>query len=478
MPSRLFILSKKFSLFILMFCFIFVNCRIVFCSDQFLDTIIQIGEVRDKKIVAAKENLNLANVKVISAARNYFPVLVGQRKYSRGKIAQKKTGTAQEYEYQSEEIGVKGSQTLFEGGKLTATYRYQKLAQQGSMYNYTKTKEELIYKIKLAYYELLGLKMEFASLSKAFDEIEVLDKKNKGEYKSKAISELDMIEADNFRDKLSDLLKKSELNLNFVTKKLLSLININSLDDVPGLMPEGLMEDAPEISFTHEECLTFLPINNLDLKMTQTQILMAVQKRKINRSKVIPKIYLDGFYGQSGETFTTEPLELATMWAFSGKLVWSLWGNSLESTYAKQKTNPNDVIDPSARTEETNFDIKIGLLDDVNYFVENKEALTGLKQAQAEYEETIKKVSLDFEKAYSEYEISTRDVRTLKNEILVKKRKLQLMRKRNELYEVSTLQLMEETWKYAETISAYAKALSSNYSSVVEMEKLTFVSLR
>ena len=44
--------------------------------------------------------------------------------------------------------------------------------------------------------------------------------------------------------------------------------------------------------------------------------------------------------------------------------------------------------------------------------------------------------------------------------------------------EVPTAQLMEESWKYAETIGQYGKALYSNYASVAEMERIVFISLR
>jgi hypothetical protein len=37
---------------------------------------------------------------------------------------------------------------------------------------------------------------------------------------------------------------------------------------------------------------------------------------------------------------------------------------------------------------------------------------------------------------------------------------------------------MEESWKYAETIASYTRAAYTNHASVVELEKLTLMSLR
>jgi hypothetical protein len=52
------------------------------------------------------------------------------------------------------------------------------------------------------------------------------------------------------------------------------------------------------------------------------------------------------------------------------------------------------------------------------------------------------------------------------------------MKKRNDLYEVETVALMEECWNYAEAIATFAKALYSNHAAIVELEKLTLMSLR
>jgi outer membrane protein TolC len=205
---------------------------------------------------------------------------------------------------------------------------------------------------------------------------------------------------------------------------------------------------------------------------------MAQEKLSINRSKVIPKIDLEGFYGKSGEAFVDEPLDLATTWSVVGKLTWTLWGNTLEVSNTQDHTNPNETLEPTARTDDNTLEMKLGIIDDVGYFVDTQESKVGIKQAESEYNESLSKLNVSLNKAYNEYASSLRNQRTLKDEIALKERKLALMRKRNELLEVPTSQLMEESWKYAETISQYGKALYTNYSSVAEMERIVFISLR
>jgi outer membrane protein TolC len=261
-------------------------------------------------------------------------------------------------------------------------------------------------------------------------------------------------------------------------KKLGYLVNVQSLDEVPAVMPESLVQNVPEITFTLEECVDFIPLNSVDLKLNQLQILMSLEKMKTNRSKAIPKIDLAGFYGKSGEAYVSEPLDLATSWSVMSRFSWTLFGNSLEVTNSQEKTNPNELIEPTALTDNNTIDAKLGIADDLSYFVDSKESKIGIRQAESEYTETLNKMTLSLQKSYNSYTDSLRNERTIKNEIDLKERKLALLVKRNELYEIPTVQLMEETWKYAETISSFSKAIYANYSAVAEMERMVLISLR
>lgn len=463
-------MSQFAKLCFILLCSLSLN-RAVFGSDQFLDTCLKIAEARDKNLGALREQLNLAKLRVTRSVRNFFPALTAQRKFSRGKSV---TGE----DYEAEEFGLKAMQPVYEGGRQNAAYKYDVLTEEAAKYGYTKKKEELFYKIKQAYYELLSLKMEFSALKKAFLEINKLYDKVKIEYNAKAIAELDLLEAENFKEKVENLLKSSGKNLSLANTRLATLVNVDSTDNVPVLMPENLVEDAPEISFTEKECLDFVSTNNLDQRLAQIQIKMANEKIRMNRSKVIPKIYFEGFYGQSGEAFVTEPLQLATVWNMVGRLNWGLWGNSMEANYQSEKANPNEILDPGARIDTTSYEVKFSLVDDLNYFVDAKDSKVNFQQSEADLSETIKKDKLDLQKAFGEYENSLRNARTLKKEIILRKRKLELLRKKNELYEVATVQVMEESSRYAEAISSHAKALYSNYASVNEMERLTLMPLR
>ena len=460
----------------------FLFAQPCFCMDEFLEECLKLAQARDQKIAVAAEQVDLAQLRITNSIRSYFPQLYLQTEQSKGKTAlysgNVDSSIGRETEYKSESYGARATMPLYTGGGNKANYKYNKMMKDAAKYNYTKAKEDLYANVKLAYYEYLTLKMEYVALSKAFEDVENLFLKTRVEYKAKAISNLDLAESENFRDKVANLLSASRINLEFSTQKLIEVVGVNTLEEIPATVSDELPSDAFEISFTAQDCVSFVQSNNLDVQLAKLQLEMAEQKIKINRAKVLPQLYAEGFYGKTGEAFVTEPLDLTTQWTLAAKLSWGLWGNSLAASYSMDRTDPSSIVDASKRVEVDTLSIQLGVLDDIQYFIDAKESNVSKKQLNAELMDLLKNSRLSVEKAYNEYILSLNNARTTRNELKVKERKLALMKKRNDLYEVETVALMEESWNYAEAIASFAKALYSNHAAIVELEKLTLMSLR
>jgi outer membrane protein TolC len=460
--------------------FLFVGSS--FSNDVFLARCMKIAESRDPKLAVTYEQIQLAHSRTTRAARSFFPQITLQHTTSKGTTAMAVkndgSGNYDDYEYNSESYGVKASQSIYEGYRTRGTYEYESMMVTAAKFNYTKTREELFSKVKLAYYEYITLKQEYSALASANEIVSSLFKKVQKEYKARAISQLDLLEAEHFRDKIYDMYEAARINLNFAIKKLVNVVGVTDIVEINAKELDVLPDDVPEISFSLDDLLRFVLTNNLEVQTAKVQAEMADMKIKINRSKVIPKFYVEGFYGKSGEAFTTQPLELSMSWNVVGRLSWGLWGNSLEASYTKEKTDPTAIVDASKRVDTITQDVKFALLDDLGYFVDAKESKVGFNQTNADYVDVLKNRRLDTEKAYNDYVNSLNNARTLKKEIAYRKRKLALMKKQNALYEVSTVNLMEEALRYAEAISGYARATYQNYSSITEMERLTLMPLR
>ncbi len=359
-----------------LFCFFIFSSGMIFGMDPTLEKCLRIAYSSDKKLFLAKEQIKLSDVRILRSKRAFLPGISAQRRVSRGK-------TKGEEPFQEENFGVSILQSIYEGGKNRASLKYDNYTLDVAKLNFTKVKEEVAYKVKIAYYELLSSMMEFHDLTSAYAKIKELNEKSKVEFKAKAISELDLDEAQNFTEKVENMLKNSEGNLSLATSRLLVLLNVTTLDEIIIPTAENLFRQPVDISFNMEECKKFVLINNVELKSYKYYIQMSEEKKKIDRSKVIPKLYFEGFYGQSGDAYVTEPLNLATVWNINGRLSWELWGNSFELKNSQEKVKPSEVIDVTQKIDTIAYDMKFSIFDDLNYFVESKESDVNYLQTQA-----------------------------------------------------------------------------------------------
>ena len=152
-------------------------------SDTFLDTCLRIAEARDQKLAVAAEQVSLADTRVLRSGRAFFPMVEASSKHDRGRTVFLDSTGNQDYE--SDQFGVRGSLSLYEGGRLSASHSYDSLLRESSKFNYTKIREDLFFSIKTTYYEYQALRVETTALKKAFAEIDELGKKVKIEYKAK-----------------------------------------------------------------------------------------------------------------------------------------------------------------------------------------------------------------------------------------------------------------------------------------------------
>ncbi len=443
--------------------------------DMFLDTCLKVAEARDPKLQVAKQTIELAGTRAFRSGRAFFPAVQLQRSIEKGVTASGPNITAEEY--QSEQIGVRVSQPIFAGGRFRYTHKYDRLSQEVAQLQYTKLREELFFRIKSAYYELLAARAESDKLKDAFTDIQRLGAKSEIEYRAKAISALDLEEAKIFQDKVEAMYKSAELNSRLSEEKLRAMVHINSIGEIIYELPTDIAEPH-EISFGLKECFGFAVTNNLDVKISELFVQMSRQKKNVDIARVLPNLTAEGFYGKSGDAYVTDPLELSTIWTATAHITWGLWGNTFEATQTQSKTDPSAIVDAGTKVNDNIQELKLGLLDDTNYYVDAKEDSVNFSGAQADNQETVDKVQVELHKSYNDYLISLLNAQTSRQESDLKGKRLSVLRKRNEMYEVTTLEVMDGIVRQAEAIAAYSKALSANYVAVAELERMTLVPLR
>jgi outer membrane protein TolC len=451
----------------------------IFCSDKFLETTLNVALARDKRILAKKQEVEVAQKYVNVNLRNFFPSAIIQQRFTKGKATP--TGSYGEYleEYQGQDFGLRVYQVIYDGGRLQAAYRYHQLNLEQAKLDHSRLKEDLIYKIKQAYYNYLASTLEIKELTRLLSIIEEYHQKLLNEYKAKAISDLDLKEGEVFVEKIKIMIDKSKKQQKLSETYLLQTANLRSLDEIPYPIDFEKFSTPPkEINYDLETLKQMLVVNNPDLKKVYLQTKMAEERKKTVLGRAQPRFYFDGFWGKSGEAYTKEPLVLTTVWSAMLRFSWFFGGSSVDSSWTQEKTAPSEIIDVTQKIENNILTTQISLFDDIRFYVEKEDVELFKYSTLAEYEETKKQMLLELEKQYNEYYNSLLDARINKEDYDLKNWRLDVLKKKNLLFEVPTIDVMSATYQTAEALINYSRAVLSNYLTVAGIERVVGAPVR
>lgn len=85
---------------------------------------------------------------------------------------------------------------------------------------------------------------------------------------------------------------------------------------------------------------------------------------------------------------------------------------------------------------------------------------------------------LELEKFYNEYYTSLLDAKVAYSDLNLKKWRLDTIKKKRDIYETSTLDVMSNIYSVSEAVLTYTKSVVQNYIAVAEIEKLVLLPLR
>lgn len=463
---------------LLFFLFLFL-ISLSFSLDKFLDTCINIALSRDKVLVAKRQEIEVAEKYANINLRNFFPQVVFQQKYAKGKATP--TQKYGEYldEYNAEDFGLRFLQIIYDGGRVKSSYIYHQLNLEQVRIDFAQSKEKLIFKIKDSYYNYLAATLEIIELEKLLSVIEEYHNKLKNEHKAKAISDLDLKEGNVFVEKIKIMVEKSKKQQELSKLLLIQEANLRSLEEVNQPIDLEKFSTPPgEIIYDLDKLKSLLLVNNSELKKLYLQTKMAEEKKRTVLGKSHPRFYFEGFYGKSGEAFTKEPLALTSVWSTMVRFEWFFGGSSINYLWSKEKVAPSEIIDVTQKIENDVLSTQISLFDDIRFYVEKEDAELFKFSTEAEYDKTKRQMFLELEKKYNEYKFSLLDAKINKEDFDLKKWRLEVLKKKNFLYEVPTIDVMSATYQTAEALINYSKSVLSNYIIVSEIETLVGVSIR
>ncbi|MCG2710757.1 MAG: TolC family protein [Candidatus Omnitrophica bacterium] len=405
----------------------------------------------------AKEQKALAGLRVREARRGFYPALMGEWNETDGRTVTEN--------YRGRSYGLQGEQMLFSGGKLTATLRKEQLGELIANGNYDRIKSELILKVTKAYYELIMTKNSLDIMLRLKQTTEQVVTEVENEFTVFWATPADLLDAQASYNQACFNVSYSErgyalAKLNLEKEMFLENLDVENLDFQLG---------RQKIETNLDKCLDLAFRHRVEIKIIEDTLKAAKFSQDIIKSEEMPNVSIIGSYGRAGEAFSQRNLNLATEWSLMGKVRWFLGGNTVESSYKKDKITPYRVTSTNTNVDSQTLNTKFSFWDNLAHFTRAKEAQITRKQALKDKAEMKNKIRQETEDAYYTYLRYNTQLSLAVNQIGYRRKQLEILKAKRRMGEARGADVMSAEIQLAEANGSMQEALAGINIAIVSL---------
>jgi TonB family protein len=415
----------------------------------------------------AQEEIELSKLKIREARRGLYPAATLNYLETTGKTA----GTTQDFT--DKEYKLKFEYPLYYGWRLKYAVEQAMSNLKASTSNYDKTLQDLRAEVESAFYAYMASKMDIKLHKALLEETSSIFAGAKKRLELGLITRAEFLQIESQMQQINYQVISSENTLAMAKLTLAQAVNakggekaIETIDKEPGKDLEPIVVDV-----TLEECADLAFRSRPDLKAKGYMLEFNDYERKITESKNQLRVDLTGTYGKSGGAYQTEQLNMDNDWYLGLKVTKPLGGNTLSSTFTKDKTSQKHG--QTTRTESISKSVEYGLLDGLQHFSEEKSAEIGYKKAKDELEQVKDSIVKEVKEAYLNYKKGLIQIMTNLNKIKYREEEFKIIKARAELNEASLSELIQAYMRLTDEKAYYVEALGSLYQSLAKLNKAT-----
>jgi TonB family protein len=426
-------------------------------ASEELPSFIEVALQNNQPTQVAREEVELAQIKIAEAKRNFFP---GMKAW-----AYNTDGQVNHVKYQEREARLELSQPLFYGGRLGDTYNQARVNMEITRRNYERLKFDVMHKTETAYYNLVAAKMHLESK-------EAIRKEARGILAqieklaaagmiipleaSSARSWFDQIEfeVDNIKQDLfmAELTFKQILNINYAPLVEGALIEAKPLDFDLGQLSDIARKYRPEVAVSK-------------LLVTFQEYGQKIEaKKKSNLS-----VDLVGSYGKYTGHYVTEPWRNSSNWYAGLKASKPFGSNTVNSSYTEENIQPK--FGQTSPTSSSTLNSEFNVMDNLKRLSDKKRADIDLHRALSDYNETIKTINFEVQDALLNYQKALLQLNTAEAETKFRRNEVEITKTRSMVADASLSNTMESLFQFSEAQSRYMRALANYRLTLTNLKK-------
>lgn len=438
-------------------------------SQLRLEGYVRIAMANHQPSRIAKEQTQLAFLKIKEAERRLYPTFGAEFRTSQGKTITDP--------YEALSYGVESEQLLLGLNQVLDSVKREKIGLEMAKDNYARLQHDVRHEVTRTFYDLIGKQMLLKQWQEASTGLKEDLAMMQRLYEAGLTVATDLENVQSQQKLIEHQLSSVESDVSLAKLAMAQAMNLETSEvDLLEAPPDfGFPVQDLKIDFAHA-VRTGLQ-SRVEIKIWEKTAESSFIQEAINRRENIPKLSVKGNYNRSGEAFATQKLELIDTWSLMGKLTWLFGPSSMELSQTEDKTLPKNITDTVTKTSASTTDIKFSLLDRLDYYTAKKEGEITYKQSLSELNETRKKVAYEVKEAYLAYKRALSGMQASLKRMDFKKNELKVIKARVEAGEGSPTELVESKINFTNEKAGYLRSLGEYYLAIAALEKATANSL-
>jgi len=421
---------------------------------------VELGLANYKPLHIAHEQIELAQIKVREARRQFFPVSVIKASQTKGDTSVKDVG------FTEKSFGIQLEQPVTYGGELRFKLEQALVNLDIAQKEYERIKSDYVLEVKRAYYNLLLYIMNAGIYEGIFKEASDVLELAKKQYESKLITQLEFLNVQSLYSQLKYQLVSAQKDRALAELTFKQTLNIDLSAPVeiePWLRFEKLdleLNKCREIALKKRPELT---INELIVKFNELGEKIATSKEKL-------KVSVSGFLGRSGSAYDTENLTLKSDWFVGLKMSKAFGGNTLSTSFTKEETTPKLSLSQT-KTGTMGGSAEFSLLDGLSRLTDKKNASVEYLRSINEFWEIKDTIRSEVTSSFNEYQKALYQIDNVDERIAFQQKRAEVTQARWKFNEASLSDVLEAKMSLAAEKAFYNNLVANYYVALSTLTK-------
>lgn len=425
----------------------------------------RVALINDPRIQVALREVRYERYKVLQAERDFLPALKANWEKQEGE-SEGGTGGAGggAGNYNGLKYGMETTQILFQGGKLTYTLKQAKTDLNVAKKKFEQARQEAIYNVEKAYYELVKTQMVFeiqADLSKAAESALSFSREA---YRQGLNSYQEFLNVQSQTDHTYYQLLSSQQDIALAEVALRKACNV---DTSIGIQINAVLTFTDfDFNYSLDECLSLGFKNRPDLAVNELTTLSDLFGIKISMAEDMPKVEMIGSVGKNGQSQTGEGLSLSDEWSVKLQATWIIGANSAQYSWEKKKNVPTKYGAQDNSKGSKTQSVSLAFFDKLENFTNLAKSKVDKATSEADLVELRQNVTKEVEENYFNYQKAMTMVTASLSMIKFREKDLEINRAKQMMNERPLSQVLQSELQLGEERVNYVQALADYYTSI------------